>query len=80
MRALAPSGARCPLPATHPARGGTWAVALVAVVPAVVGTVTHPAGGVAEGGPLTGLETHTFHPQAEVAATVGGTWWGQGCR
>lgn len=72
---------RCHLrgPPPHtPDLGQTWAVALVTVVPTVVSAVAHPAGRVAEGGPLTGLEAHALHPQAEVAAAVGGTWWGRG--
>lgn len=53
----------------------TWTVALVAVVSTVIGTVTHPAGGIAEGCPLARLEEDAFHTQAEIAAAVGGAWW-----
>lgn len=65
-------------PATSPTAPRTWAVPLVAVVPAVVGAVAHPAGRVAEGGVLTRLEADTLHAQAEVAAAVGGAWEGAG--
>lgn len=50
----------------------TWAVPLVRVVSTVVGSVTHPEGGVTEAGELTLLEDHTLHPQTEVAGTVSG--------
>lgn len=69
-----------PPPSAHLPTVGTWAVSLVTVVPAVVGAIAHPAGRVAEGGVLAGLEMHALHPQAEVAAAVGGAWWGAGVR
>lgn len=77
MRALLPWG---PLPTAHLPTSQTWTVTLVAVVPTVIGTIAHPTGCVAEGGPLTGLEANALHPQAEVAAAVSGAWWGAGMR
>lgn len=50
----------------------TWAVTLIAVISAVIGSITNPAGGIAQGRPLTRQERHPLHPQAEVAATVSG--------
>lgn len=67
-----PKGHPCPQsPLCPPALTG--AVALIRVIAAVVGTVTHPAGSVAQGRVLTLLERGALHPQLEVAAAVGGS-------
>lgn len=67
-----PRGHPCPqIPLCPPALTG--AVALVRVIAAVVGTVAHPAGRVAQGRVLTLLERGALHPQLEVAAAVGGS-------
>lgn len=58
--------------------GHTWAVLLIREVSAVIGSITLPRGGVAESGELALLESHSLHPQTEVAGAVGGRWTERG--